>query len=96
MTPQSQFQSADSQQGSPLASLMGDNGMAQAGGAPNAQQQAEGVKDTLKGIMAAAVSVAASVPSLGDKMKEIRQSAMEGILVVQNMAAGSGSDSGGY
>lgn len=83
----------------PLVALQGMGqgmGMAQAGGAPDVNQLAEGVRNTLKTIMAAAVSVAETVPSTADRMKQVRQLAMESMLQVQNMAeSGQGGDSGG-
>lgn len=69
--------------------------MAQAGGPPSVDQMAEGVRNTLKSIMAMAVSAAESAPPIAEKMKAVRQGAMEAMLVVQNMATG-GSEGGGY
>ena len=69
--------------------------MAAAGGPPTVDDQAQGILSNLRAIMAMAVSIASSVEPVADKMKDIRQSAMEAMLVVQNMAqSGNGSGTG--
>lgn len=65
-------------------------------GAPTAEDLAHGVKETLKRMMADAVHIAETAPALADRMKQVRQLAMESVMVTQNMVDQDESGSGGY
>lgn len=96
MVPESQLRNTSVD---PLVALssygQSNQSLAEAGGVPTVDEIAEGVKGSLKTIMSLAVSVAESVPTLSEKMKLIRQTALESTLTVQSMAE-SGSEGGGY
>ena len=88
MTPESQIPVRDTPPDmlAALTNMQSGQSLAEAGGPPSAEEQAKGILDSLKQIMALAVSIATSAPPVADKMKAVRQSAMEASLVVQNMA----------
>lgn len=62
---------------------------------PDANQMAQGVLDTLRNVLATSAAVARDVPPLADKMRSIRQAAMEAMLQMQTMTA-QGSEPEGY
>lgn len=63
---------------------------------PNAQSQAEGILDGFRQLMAFTTTTASSVPPLAEKMRNIRQLAMEAMMQVQSMTEQDGGQGGAY
>lgn len=59
---------------------------------PNAEQQAEGILDGFRQMMAFTATTATNVPTLAEKMRNIRQLAMEAMMQVQSMAEQGGPE----